>query len=257
MAQDSRILVPNAGAGAAAAAIGIYDVQKIPDSPSAHDDEFRDSALDPAWSLWNPQAASIISASEDTRGLEIVCLDDPAFGVSSAGLIRAIPSENEWEIVAHISMGIDATPPNAECMAGLLIGADLVGSPDTDPLCGVVLNYDIAGPDGVVGYNQADYNTNFSSTTKQQDFALVTGFLCLQYKASTDFVCAWVSQDGLVWTQVRSSSAAGLTTAAYMGFVLNPYGNETTRLRSQLFRVTRAAVSGIIDTPPSPLGGRV
>lgn len=236
----------------------IYDIQAAPTSPSAFDDEFRDSAVDAAWSLWNPQAASIISVSEDARGLEIVCLDDPATAVSSAGLIRVIPSTDEWEIVAHISLGIDTTPPSNECMAGLLIGADLVGSPTSDPLAAVVFNYDIAGPDGVVAFNQADFDTNFSSTTKQQDFALVAGYLCLQYKASTDTIAAWVSQDGLRWTQVRSSSNAGLGAgnAAYMGFAVNVYGGQTTRVRSQLFRVTRQAASGIIDTPPAALGGR-
>lgn len=232
-----------------------YDILKAPDSPSLFDDEFRDSALDPVWALWNPSAATIISATEDSRGLEIVCLDDPGSNVSTAGLIRPIPVSDEWEIIAHVSLGIDTTPPSNEVSAGLLIGADLDGSPTSDPLCIVFWSYDVAGPDGVIAYNQADYNANATSATKQADWTAMAGYLCLQYKGSTDTIAAWASQDGLVWTQIRSASAAGLTTAAYMGFAVNVYGNETTRVRSQLFRVSRQAASGIIDTPPSPLGG--
>ncbi len=46
-------------------------------------------------------------------------------------------------------------------------------------------------------HNPADYNGLATSATKQQDWAAMAGYLGLQYKASTDTIAAWASQDAL------------------------------------------------------------
>jgi hypothetical protein len=246
-----HVLTSN-GAGAAPSWKASYGwhAAKPPASPHASDDEFTTVApgTPAGWSTWNP-SGNTFAVDVVEYGLRMDYTDPagaPAF--TWAGLYKAIPADDEWEIVCDARLGGGT---DVDTSVGICVWDDAAGAAATTDF--VVMMTQVDGDAALARYS--DYQTLgavIGSILADQGSG---GFCCLQYKASTQAIHGWWSADGIAWLYLGTGTLA--FAASHMGLAIrDDSGNTPSRMLSDFFRVTRAAASGIVGTHPDPLGGR-
>jgi hypothetical protein len=217
-----------------------------PSSPHALDDEFDDSSLDVKWSTWNP--ATLLTVTEDPKGLKLAGTDDPASSHSVMGLFQAIGADDEYEIVTRAAV---TTSLGDGGLAGLLLLQDPDVNPTTSDFLHFYVRSGTTGPD-IVGINRhAAYNAA-PAVVATNEYRASNVYLLLQYKKTGNLYSAWRSSDGVGWTSlVRATSP--VFTPGFLGVGINPFQRDMYG-RFEFFRV-RSAASGLYDVFPEPLGG--
>jgi hypothetical protein len=217
-----------------------------PSSIHALGDEFDDSSLDGKWSTWNP--ATLLTVTEDPKGLKLAGTDDPASSHSVMGLFQAIGADDEWEIVTRAAV---TTSLGDGGLAGLLLLQDPDINPTTSDLLHFYVRSGTTGPD-IVGLNRHTAYNAAPTVVATNEYRASNAYLLIQYKKTGNLYSAWRSSDGIGWTSlVRATSP--VFTPGFLGVGINPFQRDMHG-RFEFFRV-RSAASGLYDVFPEPLGG--
>lgn len=242
---------PTFVAGTNTAFSTMWNPKALPASPNAKDDEFSDGSVDVKWTEYDP--TSILTVTEDSYGLKFVVTDDPGSSDAVVGLRQAIPSSDEFEIVARITI---ASSLSNYMVGGIFLAEDIATNPTTAPLFMAQLRLSGGGQDLIEMTNYTN-RTAWSSTAALVEVRTDTIYLAMQWKASTSRVCVWFSHTGVDWTRLSPADydPTTVTTASYMGVFANGY-NLAGNVRAEFFRV-REAASGIINVAPPMQGSRV
>ena len=238
------------GGGGGGTTSTMWNPKVAPASPNVKDDEFDDEAVDAKWTEFDP--TNVLTVTEDAYGLKLAIVDDVS-GDNVAGVRQAIPTSDEFELVARIT--VEGAVANY-IMGGIYLAGDIATDPTTAPLFVLHLRLSSAGHDLIEAINMAN-RTTWSGTAYSVSIKTDTVYLALQWKASTGRACLWFSHTGVGWTRLSDASydPTSLAAASYMGIFANGYNADGT-VRAEFFRV-REAASGILNNPPEKLGGRV
>ena len=238
------------GSGAAASST-FWNAKVPPTNPHAKDDEFDDEVLDAKWSEFDPPG--ILTVTENTYGLELNTSNDPAASTSIVGIYQPVPTEDEFEIVAKIS--ISGNTGNFST-AAIFVAGDIVTNPATAPILANSIRISGNGLDNLEALDYPD-RTSSPAALAAIDQKIQTAFLAIQWKESTGKACFWYSFSGVDWTRLGASEydSSYLNSADYFGIYVNGV-DQSCRGISEFFRV-RSAASGIISTAPLSQGARV
>lgn len=241
--------IPAGGGGGGVSGIMPWNPKLAPTSPNAKDDEFLDQSVDPKWAEWDP--AGMLTVSEDDYGLRLDIADDPASAENIAGIYQAVPTSDEFEIAARIT--VEGAAANY-LTGGIFLAGNIAANPTTAPAFSTQIRISVNGADNVEAMNISNYR---SQTAAFSQIAYAdTLYLAMQWKASTQRACVWYSRTGVGWIRLTSASYDPTTVSSvtHMGISMNGY-NASGSLRAEFFRV-REASSGIINVAPAKLGRR-
>ena len=228
-----------------------WNAKVPPTNPHAKDDEFDDGVLAAKWSEFDPPG--ILTVTENTYGLELNTSNDPAASTSIVGIYQPVPTEDEFEIVAKIS--ISGNTGNFSAVA-IFVAGDIVTNPTTAPILTTGVRIAGDGHDIIEALDYPDRTSN-PNTLVSIGQRIQTAFLALQWKESTGRACFWYSFSGVDWTRLGASDydPIYLSSADYFGIYVNGV-DQSCKGISEFFRV-RSAASGIISTSPLSQGARV
>lgn len=238
-----------ASSGTSSSSLNIYSPLVPPDTADSFDDEFDDGVFS-GWSIFDPDSIGLTITEQD-YGLRINAPDDPGRLDSWRGIYKAIPSEDEFEIVSKISLTEGPTSEIGNIISGgICLYEDIVTNPLTDGFMAAVLR--CQGDFRIHRANWSNFN-GFISDSTIMPWGPNTVFAAIQYKQSTGLARVYFSADGYSWFLRDSQTYSGVS---YMGYVLNPR-NRDVILDTEFFRVTRRAASGILGTFPPAIGSKV
>lgn len=242
--------IPAPGGGGGATGIMAWNPKIAPTSPNAKDDEFLDQSVDPKWTEWDP--AGMLTVSEDEYGLRLDIADDPASADNIAGIRQAVPTSDEFEIAARLTI---EGPAANWLTGGIFLSGDIATNPTTAPLFYAQLRVSTSGADNIEACNANNYRSSTGAAFAHTAYT-DTLYVAMQWKASTQRACVWYSRTGVGWIRLTSASydPTTITSVSYMGILMNGYQSAGS-LRAEFFRV-REASSGILNVAPLKLGRR-
>ena len=216
----------------------VYDAQAQPASPHANDDEFRSGSLGGSWTDWDP--GSVYATTVGSFGLDLV---SSAGSGAWGGVHRAVPVSSDWTLTTKCSLQRDNV---ANTFAGIFLAEDLSSNPSTGDIISLTTNY--GGSGHRIEVDSWTSYTAFGSAlgnVSMGDGVNPSVYLRIS-KTSTTYRFLW-SIDGLVWSQVYSTTSLGITPVkAGLGM----YSDHGNTVRSEaMFRFWRQVDSASYYAP--------
>jgi hypothetical protein len=219
-----------------------------PTSAHAQDDEFETpGALPGAWSTFAPGTGVATTIDVDSYGLRLRFANTSG-AQRFAAVYQAVPTDDEYEIIADLRLSTISTTSDS-IGASIILFEDAAGAPTTTDL--LVIGVEA---DSDVTHARFTAYTTFAANVLSRTDQAAAGYACFQVKTSTKVVHAWFSVDGIGW---RYWGTVTLGYApAHFGVVASSAASVTHEVHCDFIRL-RSAASGILNTLPSKLGGRV
>jgi hypothetical protein len=246
-ATDEGLLYRDTGAAwvQVAAKEGKWNPRKPPTTIHAMGDEFDDSSLDAKWTEFDP--ATLLTVSEDQKGLRLAGTDDPGANDSFMGIYQALSADDEHEFIVRCSV---------QMVTGAwgLVGIGLLeGVLSTSDLIATGIAIGSTGPFAIQTTRHLSYNVGATQTLASNNNRTINStYLCVQHKQSTNAISVYWSEDGVSWMRNVSNQSTTFT-AAYVALLVNAHNRDVAG-RFEFFRVRSGGAGSFFNTFPSPLG---